>query len=73
LRPAPRNSRCSATDRTAFPDSQFGPKASGLLISRFGRIVNTPDQAESWDVELRGKEKLAHMLRERRREALLYL
>ncbi len=30
-------------------------------------------QAESWDVELRGKEKLAHMLRERRREALLYL
>jgi 5'-3' exonuclease len=50
----------------------FGAKAAQTLLTRFGCLEDIPDDADAWDVSLRGKQGLASMLRERRREALLY-
>ncbi|HZU99984.1 MAG TPA: 5'-3' exonuclease H3TH domain-containing protein, partial [Planctomycetota bacterium] len=50
----------------------FGPKSAGTLLRRYGRIEEIPHDASAWDVDVRGKERLARTLRERMKEALLY-
>lgn len=50
----------------------FGPKATTALISRYGHLEDILKSAGSWDVEVRGKEKLADTLIDRGNEALLY-
>jgi 5'-3' exonuclease len=50
----------------------FGPKATTALINRYGHLEDILKSAGSWDVEVRGKEKLADTLIDRGNEALLY-
>ena len=50
----------------------FGPKSAGTLLRRYIRIEEIPGDASVWDVDVRGKERLARTLRERMKEALLY-
>jgi 5'-3' exonuclease len=49
----------------------FGDKTAAALLRRYEHIEAIPDSAEVWDVELRGKDRLAATLRESREEALL--
>jgi len=50
----------------------FGPKSAAALIGRYGRLENVPSDPEAWEVDVRGKAKLAETLNERKNEALLY-
>ena len=50
----------------------FGEKGAAAVLARFQHIEAIPDDPAAWGVELRGKERLAASLRERREEALLY-
>jgi len=50
----------------------FGEKSAAAVLARYGQIEAIPDAAASWSLELRGKERLAASLRERREDALLY-
>jgi 5'-3' exonuclease len=50
----------------------FGEKAAAALLSRYGRIEAIPDDAAAWDVDVRGKDRLAATLRASREEAALY-
>jgi 5'-3' exonuclease len=50
----------------------FGPKASSAVIRRYGPMEEIPMDVGDWDVEIRGKERLAATLRERRAEAIGY-
>lgn len=50
----------------------WGPKASAALLSRYGRLEQIPEDPRQWDVVVRGADRLAATLNERREEALLY-
>lgn len=50
----------------------FGEKTAAALLARYRHLEAIPDDASSWVVEVRGRERLATSLRERRREAELY-
>jgi 5'-3' exonuclease len=50
----------------------WGEKAASAVLARYGQIESIPDDAASWDVGVRGRERLATSLRERRKEAALY-
>lgn len=50
----------------------WGAKSSARVLSHYRHIENIPDYASSWDVALRGAEKLSATLREQRSNALLY-
>ena len=50
----------------------FGEKAAGAVLARYLHVEAIPDDAASWSVEVRGKERLAASLRERRQDATLY-
>ena len=50
----------------------FGAKSAGAVLSRYGHIEDVPDDASAWDVTVRGAERLAATLAERRSDALLY-
>jgi 5'-3' exonuclease len=50
----------------------FGEKTAAAVLARFHRLEAIPDDPAGWGVELRGKERLAASLRERREDALLY-
>lgn len=50
----------------------FGEKSAAKLLSRYGKLEKIPTKAENWDVELRGAERLATILREHREDAKLY-
>ena len=49
-----------------------GPKAARTLIERYGPIEEFPDDPETWDVTIRGKERLGILLRQRRNEVILH-
>lgn len=49
----------------------FGRKATATLLSRYDALEAIPLQAECWDVDVRGKARLAEALASRRDEALL--
>jgi 5'-3' exonuclease len=50
----------------------FGPRSASVLLRRFERIERIPADAKAWEVSVRGAERLARTLRERKKEALLY-
>jgi 5'-3' exonuclease len=50
----------------------FGAKTSAALLSRYGHLEAIPTSPDDWDVEVRGKPRLAQVLRERFDDALLY-
>jgi len=50
----------------------WGRKTAAALLARYGRLEAIPLDPAAWDVRVRGAERLAGVLRERRREALLY-
>jgi 5'-3' exonuclease len=50
----------------------FGEKTAALLLQAYARIEEIPDRASAWPKAVRGAERLAATLAERREEALLY-
>jgi 5'-3' exonuclease len=50
----------------------WGEKSAATVLARYGRIEAIPDEAARWEVEVRGRERLAASLRGRREEAALY-
>jgi 5'-3' exonuclease len=50
----------------------WGEKSASAVLARHGRLEAIPDDATAWDVAVRGRERLAASLRERREEALLF-
>jgi len=51
---------------------RWGPKSASTLLARHGSLEAIPDDPLDWDVAVRGAEKLATSLRERREDAELY-
>jgi 5'-3' exonuclease len=50
----------------------WGPKAAGAVLTAHGRVEDIPLDPARWGVTLRGAERLAAVLAERRDEAILY-
>jgi 5'-3' exonuclease len=50
----------------------WGEKSAGRVLARYGRIEAIPDDAARWELDVRGRERLAASLRGRREEAALY-
>jgi 5'-3' exonuclease len=50
----------------------WGERSAAAVLARYGRIEAVPASASAWDVKVRGAERLAATLVERRDEALLY-
>ena len=50
----------------------FGEKSAAAVLAHYRHIEQIPDDAASWAVEVRGKERLAAALRGRREDAALY-
>ena len=50
----------------------WGEKSAGAVLARYGRLEAIPDDPGTWDVAVRGRDRLAGSLRERREEAALY-
>ena len=50
----------------------WGEKSAGAVLARYGRLEAIPDDAAAWDVAVRGRDRLAESLRERREDAALY-
>jgi 5'-3' exonuclease len=50
----------------------WGEKSSATVLARYQTIDAIPDQAADWDLAIRGRDRLAAALRERREEAALY-
>lgn len=50
----------------------WGAKSTATVLARWGRLELIPDDPADWDVVVRGADKLAAVLRERRREVMLY-
>ncbi|HTO55320.1 MAG TPA: 5'-3' exonuclease H3TH domain-containing protein [Myxococcota bacterium] len=50
----------------------WGERSAAALLEKYGTIEAIPAQAASWSVKVRGADRLAATLAERRDEALLY-
>jgi 5'-3' exonuclease len=50
----------------------WGEKSAAAVLARYESIDRIPDDSASWDVAVRGRDRLAGSLRERRDEAALY-
>jgi 5'-3' exonuclease len=50
----------------------FGEKTAAAVLARHRQLEAIPDDPGAWDVEVRGKERLAASLRDRRADAALY-
>jgi 5'-3' exonuclease len=50
----------------------FGAKSAAAVLAHYERIEDIPDDAEKWEVAVRGAKRLAASLAERREDALLY-
>jgi len=50
----------------------FGEKTAAALLGAYGHIEKIPDDGADWAVKVRGAQRLAETLRERREDALLY-
>jgi 5'-3' exonuclease len=50
----------------------FGAKSAAAVLAHYERIENIPGDAADWEVAVRGAQRLAANLAERREEALLY-
>ncbi|MCE9623310.1 MAG: flap endonuclease [Actinomycetia bacterium] len=49
----------------------WGPKSAAAVLQRYGSVATIPDDHKQWDVAVRGAERLAAVLRERREETVL--
>jgi len=49
----------------------WGAKSAAAVLAHYGHIEDIPDEARAWDVDLRGKDKLATTLKENRDLAML--
>ena len=50
----------------------WGAKSAAAVLARYEHLERIPDAARDWDLDVRGKERLAAALRERRELALLF-
>lgn len=50
----------------------WGAKTAATVLARYGRVEEIPPDPGEWDVAVRGREKLAATLAERRDEAALF-
>jgi len=50
----------------------WGEKSAALVLARYSRLEAIPDDPASWDVAVRGRDRLAGSLRAGRAEAALY-
>jgi 5'-3' exonuclease len=50
----------------------FGEKTAAALLAEYEHLEHIPDDPAAWKIKLRGAERLARVLAERREEALLY-
>ena len=50
----------------------WGAKSTSLVLGHYKTIEAIPDEAKQWDVQVRGRDRLAAALAERREEAALY-
>jgi 5'-3' exonuclease len=50
----------------------WGAKSASIVLARFGHLERIPKSADDWDLPLRGAEKLAGVLREGWKDALLF-
>jgi 5'-3' exonuclease len=50
----------------------WGAKSAAVVLARYRRLEDVPAAAAAWEVKLRGADKLAATLAERREEAQLY-
>lgn len=50
----------------------WGEKSASAVLARYGRLEAIPEDAASWDVAVRGRERLAASLRARRADAALF-
>lgn len=50
----------------------WGPKAAATLLARYKHLEFIPDDPRQWDVQMRGAERLAGVLREQRESAYLF-
>ena len=50
----------------------FGAKTASALLSHYGSVEAIPDDAEKWEVKVRGASRLAGVLAEMREEVALY-
>jgi len=50
----------------------WGEKSTAAVLARYGHIEQIPDAASDWDVKVRGRDRLAASLAERRKDAILY-
>jgi len=50
----------------------WGEKSAGAVLARYGTLEAIPDDAASWEVAVRGRDRLAASLREGRHDAALY-
>jgi 5'-3' exonuclease len=50
----------------------WGAKSTSIVLGHYLEIEAIPDAASEWDVQVRGRERLAAALAERREEAALY-
>ncbi len=50
----------------------WGEKAAAAVLGRYGRLEAIPDEPRRWTVEVRGRDRLAASLAERRQDAALY-
>jgi 5'-3' exonuclease len=50
----------------------WGAKSASLVLSRYEHIEQIPLEADLWDVEVRGSQRLVELLREHIAEALLF-
>lgn len=50
----------------------FGAKTAAALLGRYGHLEDIPEAADDWDVQVRGADRLAQTLTDRRDDVLLY-
>jgi 5'-3' exonuclease len=50
----------------------WGEKSAAAVLSRYGRLEAIPDHAASWDLDVRGRDRLAASLRRHRDDAVFY-
>ena len=50
----------------------WGQKAASAVLAKYGHLEDIPGSAAEWKVTLRGAERLAETLRERRDDAMLF-
>jgi len=50
----------------------WGKKSASIVLARYGRLESIPTDPAEWDVEVRGKQRLAQVLAEQRELALLF-